>query len=459
MPSITFYGATQTTTGSKFLVKVRERTVLVECGMFQGAKEMRLRNWSPPPFDPGQVDDIILTHTHIDHTGYLPKLAREGFSGRVYATSATADLLGIVLKDAAHLQEEDAKWANKRGFSKHTPALPLYTIEDAERAIGLVIPVPYGKPTDLGGGVRFAFRDAGHILGSAIVELWIDDLKVVFTGDLGRYSVPILRDPQPIQEADYLVTESTYGNRTHQRTPSPTEELASAVNRNFDQRGCLLIPSFAVGRTQTLLYEMRRLEEQKTIPEVGVYVDSPMAIDATDVFYRHPETYDGEALGLEREGERIFSTSKTRFVRDVEESKELNSARGPLTIISASGMATGGRILHHLARKLPQRRNTVLFVGFQVSGTRGRALIDGAETIKIHGEQVSVKAQVQTIEGFSAHADCEELLTWMKGFEKPPKKAFIVHGEPEAQAALGERMQRELGWETQIPTYAEEAAL
>jgi metallo-beta-lactamase family protein len=317
LPSITFYGATGTTTGSKFLVKTHKRTVLVECGLFQGQKELRLRNWSPLPFDPASVDDIILTHAHIDHTGCLPKFVRDGFSGRVFTTPATADLLGIMLRDSAHLQEEDAQWANKRGFSRHAPALPLYTVEDAERALPLVNPVPYGKIADLGDGVALVFRDAGHILGSATVELVADGKRIAFTGDMGRYEIPIMRDPLPIPEADYLITESTYGDRTHTRSPSPTEELARMVNRNFDRRACLLIASFAVGRTQRLLYEMRELENRRLIPEVPVYVNSPMATDVTGVFYRHPETYDAEALGLTNEGERIFSTAKTRFVTTV----------------------------------------------------------------------------------------------------------------------------------------------
>lgn len=459
LPSIAFYGATGTTTGSKFLVKTQKRSILIECGMFQGRKELRLRNWAPPPFDPSSVDDIILTHAHIDHTGYLPRFAACGFSQRVFATPATVDLLDIMLKDSARLQEEDARWANKKGFSKHKPALPLYTTEQAQHALKLLVPVPYGKEQELAGGVSFVFRDAGHILGSATVELRAAGKTIVFTGDLGRYVIPILRDPQPVTEADYLVTESTYGNRRHTTSPSPTERLAQAVNRNFDKRGCLLIPSFAVGRTQRVLYEMRELEERGLIPQVPVYVNSPMATDVTDIFRKHPETYDAEALGLTTEGERIFSTARTTFVRDVAESKELNFAKGPLTIVSASGMATGGRVLHHLVHKLPDRRNTVLFVGFQASGTRGRALTEGAKAVKIQGERVRVKAKIETIDGFSAHADSEELIRWMRGFEGQPKKVFIVHGEPEGARALSGKIAREFAWETHIPTYCEEFSL
>lgn len=459
MPSIAFYGATGTTTGSKFLVKTDKRSILVECGMFQGRKELRLRNWSPLPLDPASVDDVILTHSHIDHTGYLPRFVNEGYRGRVFATAATVDLLDIMLKDSARLQEEDARWANKKGFSKHEPALPLYTTEQAERALKLLEPVRYGQEQGLGDGISFIFRDAGHILGSATVELRVRDKRIVFTGDLGRYEIPIMRDPQPVREADYLITESTYGDRRHTRSPSPVDELAHAVNRNFDRRGCLLIASFAVGRTQRLLYEMRELEERGLIPELPVYVNSPMATDVTSVFYRHPETYDAEALDLKNEGEKIFNTARTRFVRNVEESKELNFARGPLTIIAGSGMATGGRILHHMVHKLPDKRNTALFVGFQAEGTRGRTLVEGAKKLKIHGETVRVKADVEMIHGFSAHADYGELLTWMEGFAKAPERVFIVHGEPQASAAFAQRIRGRFGWETHLPEYCEEIRL
>jgi metallo-beta-lactamase family protein len=463
--SIQFLGAAGTVTGSKYLVEGEVR-FLVDCGLFQGAKKLRELNWQPSPVPPASIDHVVLTHAHIDHVGALPILARDGFKGPVWCTPATRELTEITLLDAAHLQEEDARFANEKGFSKHQPALPLYTTGDAERAIGLLRALDYEKETALAGATRIRFRDAGHILGSGIVEAVFPsgapggkEMKIVFSGDLGRYHARILRDPEPVEGADYLVVESTYGNRIHP-VDGTREGLAALITETARRGGSLVVPAFAIGRTQTLLYVLRELKAGGLIPDLPVYVDSPMAVDVTQLFCDYIEDFDQEARDLyHKTGQCPVLVSNLHLVRDTAESKKLAGNTYPSIIISASGMATGGRILHHLAERLPDARNTVLFMGFQAYGTRGQMLKDGAKEIKIHGAMVPVRARIRSVEAFSAHADRSEILEWLGHFKTPPRRTFIVHGEPEASAALAEEIRRKLGWQTHVAEYLERVEL
>ena len=454
MSTLTFLGATGNVTGSRFLLKTPEKQLLIDCGLFQGYKENRLRNWEAFPVAPSSIDAVLLTHAHIDHSGYIPRLCQQGFSGRIHCTYATQDLCGIMLRDSAHLQEEDARWANKKGFSKHKPALPLYTAEDAEKALAHFTPHFYGEDVFLTGSLRIKFKDAGHILGSSFIDVKTayqnKTRRVIFSGDLGRPSRPILWDPVQVHEVDYLVLESTYGNRLHDQKPAE-EELARVINESMQRGGVLVVPSFAVGRTQELLYFIRELEEQKKIPAVPVYVDSPMAVNATEIFKKRVGDYDLDARILELNGKHIFETSRVQFLKDAEQSKALHDIPGRAIIISASGMADGGRILHHLEHRLPGRQNTVLFIGFQAEGTRGRTILEGKPLVKIHGMEIPVRAHIENISGFSAHADYQETLAWLMGFNRPPLKTFIVHGEPDASAALAEKIRTRLGWNVVIP--------
>lgn len=463
MANIQFLGAAGTVTGSKYLVDTGRLRLLIDCGMFQGMKRLRLLNWEKPPVSPSSIQHVLVTHAHIDHSGMLPVYVRDGYQGPIWATPATRELCEISLEDAAHLQEEDARFANKKGFSKHKTALPLFTLEDAQRAIGQLRPVPYDENLQLAENATVRFRDAGHILGSAIVETEFPvdgrTLRMVFSGDLGRYNALILRDPEPVLETDYLLIESTYGNRLH-AAEETSEEMAGIINETARRGGSIVVPSFAVGRTQTLLYVLRDLKARKLIPDLPVYVDSPMAIKVTDLFCRHTAEFDEDAKKILREtGHCPILCPNLHFVRNQEMSKQLNENRFPSIIISASGMATGGRILHHLKLRLPDARNTVLFVGFQANGTRGQLLRDGAKEIKIHGEMIPVRAQIHTMESFSGHADAAEILRWLGTFRKPPKLTFVVHGEPEASAALADTIQKTLKWKTHIPEYLETAQL
>ncbi|MGC9364345.1 MAG: MBL fold metallo-hydrolase RNA specificity domain-containing protein [Fidelibacterota bacterium] len=456
MAKLTFLGATQTVTGSKFLLEAGGKKLLIDCGLFQGLKELRLRNWEDFPMDPASIDMVILTHAHIDHTGYLPKLVQLGFQGKIYATPATADLCGIMLPDSAHLQEEDAKYANKKQFSKHKPALPLYTVADAERALELFEPLPYGKKIEIGSGMTLCYRDAGHILGSAFVDIRIQQEKgerrILFSGDLGRPAQPILRDPHTVYGTDYLVIESTYGDRLHGETDRK-EDLARIINESYERGGVLIIPSFAVGRTQELLFTIRELEEEQRVPIMPIFVDSPMAIHATDVFEKNTQDHDLESKVAALKGVEILKTTDLRVAQTAEQSKAINNISDKAIIISASGMVTGGRILHHLSNRLGNPQNTVLFIGYQAEGTRGRTIMEGAEAVKIHGQQVPINAKIEQISGFSAHADYNEILAWLSNFNEAPRKIFIVHGEASQSAALGKRIAETFNWETVIPEY------
>ena len=440
--SVTFLGAAGTVTGSKHLVVAGGRTVLLDCGLFQGLKELRLRNWAAPAVAPVAVEAVVLSHAHVDHSGALPLYVRLGFRGPIYATPPTQDLLRILLLDAAHLQEEEAAVANRYGYSKHHPALPLFTAEDAEAALAHVVAVPFGTTFPVVPGIEARFRRAGHILGAATVQVDVGGTTLVYSGDLGRRNRPLLRDPEPVTHADVLLVESTYGDRVH--APAPEEALARVVREAAARGGALLVPAFAVGRTQELLWHLRVLEDAGKIPALPTYVDSPMAIAVTEVYARHTEEHD-EALRalVAAEGERL--RRRVQLVRRVEDSKALNDLDGPAIIIAGSGMATGGRILHHLTRRLSDPRTTVLLPGFQAAGTRGRSLQDGARTLRMHGQDIPVRATVTVLDGLYAHADREELLDWLGHFAAPPR-THVVHGEPPAAEALADAIRTRLRW-------------
>ncbi|MEW6434519.1 MAG: MBL fold metallo-hydrolase [Myxococcota bacterium] len=459
MATIQFLGAAGTVTGSRFLLEHEGQRVLVDCGLFQGRKELRLRNWEPQPVDPKTIDAVVLTHAHIDHTGGLPRFVRDGFRGPVYCTSGTRDLCGLLLPDSARIQEEEAQYANKEKYSKHAPALPLYGEQDAFAALKLFESFGYDRTRTIAPGIQLTFRRAGHILGSAICvfDLLSTKQRIVFTGDLGRYNAPILRDPEAVDSATTLVAESTYGDREHDQV-DPMGTLADAVNDTVKRGGVLVIPAFAVGRTQEILYRLRLLEGERRIPVLPVFVDSPMACDATPIYLSHASDHDFEMRAIAQDGDSPLRTGKTRFVTAAKESKSLNGLKEPAIIISASGMATGGRILHHLKHRLPDPKSTVLFVGYQSDGTRGRRLLDGETSVKIHGQFVDVRARVMKVSGFSAHADWTEMLRWMDGFTSPPKQVLLVHGEPSALAAL-ERRVAARGWPVAVPRHLETVEL
>lgn len=447
-PTLRFLGGAGTVTGSKYLIQAAGRQVLLDCGLFQGLKELRLRNWHAPPFQPSDIDAVVLSHAHIDHSGYLPVMAQRGFRGPVFCTPATRSLLRIMLPDAAHIQEEEAAYANRKGFSKHHPAEPLYTGRDAQNALKLLKPHTYGEVFSATDGIEVKFRRAGHILGSATIELRLGQdapLTVVFSGDLGRWGRPIIRDPELVPETDVLLVESTYGNRTHS-DGSPSEGLARVVNEAAERGGALLIPAFAVGRTQELIWRLRELEEASLVPRLPVYIDSPMATDATEIFCQHPEDHDIDMKLLMDEHRCPLCCKPYMFTRTPEESKALNHVSGAAIIIAASGMATAGRIVHHLKQRLHDQRTTVLLVGFQAAGTRGRSLQDGAKFLRMHGREVPVRATIETIDGLSAHADRLEIMRWLKGFIVPPRQTYIVHGEPNAADMLQETIAAELRW-------------
>jgi metallo-beta-lactamase family protein len=398
------------------LVRAGEHRVLLDCGLFQGLKALRLRNWGVRLPDAAHVDAVVLSHAHIDHSGYLPLLARQGFRGPIYCTSGTADLLGVVLPDSAHLQEEQAERANRKGYSKHTPALPLYTLEDAQAALRLVEPCGYGRPFAVTPSVTALLRQAGHIVGSATVELQLHGRRLVYSGDLGRYDRPILPDPEPVPVADVLLLESTYGDRPH---PAGAEDALVQIVRDAAARGgTILVPAFAVDRTQELLWMLHRLEGEGRVPVLPVYIDSLMAIEVTDIYRRHPEDYDAQMARALASGDRPLAPRNLHIARSEQESRAINGVRGPAIVISSSGMATGGRILHHLTQRLPDPRTTVLLVGFQAAGTRGRALEEGARQLKMFGQMIPVRARIERIDALSAHADAAETLRWLGGFER-----------------------------------------
>ena len=461
VPLLRFLGATGTVTGSRFLIDTPRARVLVDCGLFQGLKVLRERNWASFPVAPASIDAVVLTHAHLDHSGYLPALTRNGFTGRLFATAGTTALSRIVLPDSGHLQEEDAAYANRKGFSKHTPALPLYTEEDALRALQQFDSVSFGARREVAAGVYVTFQPSGHILGAAIVTIELDGARtraIVFSGDLGRPHHPILRPPAALPAADMVLVESTYGNRQHEDVES-IRRFEEALVRTAERGGMVVIPSFAVDRTEVILFHLRRLTRAGRIPNLPVYVDSPMALATLAIYRRALADGSPEVQAALRGADDPFDPGRLIEARRVEESIAINEQRGPGVIISASGMATGGRVLHHLAQRLPEPLNTILLVGFQAEGTRGRALADGATAIKMLGRYVAVRADVVDVPAFSVHADQREILAWLKATPRAPEVTFVVHGEPPAAAALQSGIESELGWAAAVPRYLEQVRL
>ena len=461
VPILTFLGATGTVTGSRFLIDTGGARVLVDCGMYQGLKNLRTRNWKPSPLPPAEVDAVVLTHAHLDHSGMLPVLVRDGFRGIVVSTPQTAALAALVMRDSGHLQEEEARYANEHGYSKHRPALPLYTEEDAVRVDERFSPTSFGARTPLAAGLTATLSPAGHILGSSTVLIEVGGprpRRIVFSGDLGRPEHPILRPPHPVPPADVIVVESTYGDREHEPIQGAESRLADLVRRTARRGGTVIIPAFAVDRTEVLLLALRRMTKARTIPELPVYADSPMALSVLDVYRRAVREHDPEVKPEITDGDDPFDPGTLHELRTPEESRQLDRVF-PAIIISASGMATGGRVLHHLARCLPDPRCSVVLAGFQAAGTRGRQLADGARTVKMLGRYVPVRAEVCFLDAFSVHAGASELCGWLATAPSPPDTTYLVHGEPNASEALLRRITDQLAWHAVVPHYGERVRL
>lgn len=460
---LTVLGAGRCVTGSKYLLEWKSFKLMVDCGLFQGRKELRRKNWDKLPPAARKTDAIVLTHAHIDHTGYLPRMLRQGFNGPVYCTPPTRQLLRVLLPDAAHLQEEEARYANKKGFSKHEVALPLFRLADARAALKLLKTVPFDAWHELHPGIRFRYHRQGHILGAAGIELETkvsggQKKTIFFSGDVGRYGVPILRPPEPYLGSDVLLVESTYGNRLHPNE-DPAGRLAEEIQAGVRRGGVILIPAFAVDRTQELLYMLHGLMIDGEIPTMPIYLDSPMGIEATALYTRCTPEHDVEMRQYFSEQVNPIFPSNLEVTPTSRDSRKLNALRSSAIIISASGMASGGRILHHLKLRLPHERNTVIFVGYQADGTRGRRLLEGEEEVKIHGEMIPVKAHISRISGLSAHADAEELSLWLSQREKNPERVILIHGEYEAQQAEAERFKKDFDWDCEIPEIGDELKL
>jgi metallo-beta-lactamase family protein len=455
-PVLTFLGAAGTVTGSRFLVEGAEGSILVDAGLYQGVADLRHRNWETLDLDPAGLDVVVLTHAHLDHCGYLPRLVRDGFQGPVVCTAETAALTEIVLRDSAHLQQEDAAYANAAGFSKHRPALPLYDEEDVERTLPLLEPTGYGHPVVVAPGITATLHAAGHILGSSTALVEVDGSRVLFSGDLGRPHHPLLRPPDDPPACDVVVVESTYGDREH---PPPDDDLfADAVRRTVRRGGTVLVPAFAVDRTELVLLEIDRLRRAGRIPDVPVYVDSPMALAALDVYRAAARKADGSICrGSARD--HLLDLRGIRAVHDAGESISLNDPAYPCILVSASGMATGGRVVHHLRHQLPDPRNTVVLTGYQAEGTRGRLLLEGARQVKMHGRYVPVHAEIVLVPDFSVHADAGELIAWMGRMPAPPRTAYVVHGEPRSAHALADRIGHDLDWTAVVPRFGERVRL
>lgn len=449
---MTFLGAAGTVTGSKYLLEHRDQHVLIDCGLFQGYKQLRLHNWDTFQLPVGELGAIVLTHAHLDHSGYLPVLVRSGYRGPVYATPATCELVKILLLDSGRLQEEAAEFANRHGFSRHHPALPLYTEQDAERALKLLRPVELHHRVEIAAGMTIQFRCAGHILGATTVEVIADGITLVCSGDLGRPDDPLMFAPEPVEQADYLLVESTYGDRKHP-AESPEAQLAEVITRTSLRHGITLVPSFAVGRAQLLMYHLYRLKQRHAIPDVPIYLNSPMATDVTSLYQRFRSEH---RLSLE-ECEGMCHVAK--FVRSTADSIKLDQQRAPAVIIAASGMATGGRVIHHLKALAPNPINTLLMPGFQAGGTRGAQIVAGAPSVRIHGKDVPIRAEVVPMETLSAHADADEIIQWLRGFKRPPRHTYVVHGEPNASDVLRRRISLELGWSVSVPEYRDSVEL
>lgn len=463
---LTFLGAAQNVTGSRYLVEVGDSKLLVDCGLYQ-EREYRARNWDPFPVSPAALNAVLLTHAHIDHCGLLPRLVHAGYGGPVYCTDATADIARIMLLDSAGLQEEDAAYKRKRhereGRKGPYPEVPLYTTDDAHDCFPLFKPVRYGQPVAVGEHFEATFHEAGHVLGSAMVSLRVrehgEERTLVFSGDIGRWNKPILRDPTLFEAADYVVVESTYGDRLHEEQSSIADELAEVVTSTVDRKGNVVVPSFALERAQEVLYYLNELLVERRIPPLVVFVDSPMAVSITEVFQRHPELFDRDMMELMKQHRSPFDFPGLTMVRTVEQSKAINSIAGSVMVIAGSGMCTGGRIKHHLAANISRRESTVLFVGYQAFGTLGRHIVDGAKEVRVLGRERRVRARIAQIHGFSAHADRDELMRWLGGFKSAPRRVFVVHGEPETAAAFADHVQAEMGWEVSVPSYEGTAVL
>jgi metallo-beta-lactamase family protein len=469
MTTLTCLGAARTVTGSKHLLETGNHKVLVDSGLFQGLKALRERNWQPLPIRADAIDNVVLTHAHLDHCGFLPRLVAQGFRGRIFCTPATAELTRVVLTDSAKLQEEDAERANRMQYSKHKPALPLYTVADAARAMGMLEPVGYNRPVPVAPGIEAEFLNAGHLLGSAYARVKVAESgqTILFGGDLGRYSRPVLPDPSPVSEADILLVESTYGDRVHEADDGGAR-VARIITETAKRGGKVIVPAFALGRVEELLYWVGHLEVTKAIPTLPVYVDSPMAAEVLSIYRHRLDELDPEIEEMGRIDTRAksghrqmcaFCTSRLKVVSSIPESRAVQESHEPCIVISASGMATGGRVLHHLRHALPDGRNTVMLAGFQAQGTRGRLLKEGAKMVRIHGQEVPVRAHIESIDAMSAHADSNEIMQWLKNFTRPPKLTCLVHGEAVPMDTLKARIERELKWTVKTPEPGEKIAL
>lgn len=452
---LTFLGATGTVTGSKYLLEDGTQNIMIDCGLFQGLKELRLRNWDEPPVDPLKMNALLLTHAHLDHSGYIPKIVKNGFKGPIYCSEATFDLCKILLPDSGYIQEEDAERANRYNYTKHKPALPLYTKQEAEDCLQYFKPVDFGRPHRLGDNLSFTLYRAGHILGASFIRVTDGSgTSILFSGDMGRLNDPVMKAPAQIQDADYLVVESTYGDRLHDKS-DPAGDIEKVVNQTAGRGGTVVIPAFAVGRAQALMYYIYKLKNEGRIPKnLPVYLDSPMAINASELLCKHlndhrlPKNMCMDVCGI------------ANYTRTTEESKAIDQSNNvPKIIISASGMATGGRVLHHLKHYVGDKRNTILLAGFQAAGTRGDRLARGETEIKIHGQMWPVRAQIIKMDNMSAHADYSEILTWMENFSSPPRKVFVTHGEPEAAKAMQEKIKEKFGWDAVVPDYMQSEEL
>ncbi len=460
-----FLGGAGNVTGSAYLLEASGKRLLVDCGLYQ-EWELKSRNWQFP-VPANSIDAILLTHAHLDHSGRLPKLVKDGFRGKIYCTGVTVKLAEIMLKDAGHIQEEDALTKKKRhereGRKGPYPEIPLYTVGDAAKTIPLFEPVNYGESVEISDGIKATFHDAGHVLGSAMIKVSIqqgsDERSIIFSGDIGRWNAPILRDPTVFDKADYVLVESTYGNRRHESMKYIKEELAEVILSTIKTGGDIVVPSFALERAQEILFYIRELRNEKRIPMVMVFVDSPMAINITEVFENHPEYFDKETMAVVRKGLSPFDFPGLKMTRTTEESKAINTIKGTVMIIAGSGMCTGGRVKHHMVANISRPESTILFVGYQASGTLGRQILDGAEKVRIFGQYLPVRARVVNIDGFSAHADKDELLKWLSGLKSPPRRVFVVHGEPDSAGELSSVIKEKMGWNVSIPAFLDEAVL
>ena len=450
--TLQFLGAANTVTGSRYLLEIDKRRVLIDCGMFQGHKYLRERNWAAFPVDPATIEMVLLTHAHIDHSGYLPALVKQGFKGKVYCTAASRELCAILLPDSGYLLEEQARYARKKGYSKHANPEPLYTRDDAEACLKYFRAHDFEKPLKIMPGVSARFLRAGHILGAAQISLDIHGRTLHFSGDMGRPNDPLMKPPVPLVQADVLVCESTYGDRVHPEIDTQAE-LAPIISRVAARGGVVVIPAFAVGRAQILMLQIARLQAQGLIPKVPVYLNSPMAIDATEIYRQHHDEHNIS------EADCRLMTGLATMVHSAEESKTLNMRSGPMIIISASGMATGGRVLHHIEAFGPDPRNAIVLAGYQAGGTRGALLAGGAKSVRMFGREVPINAEVLTLQSFSSHADSNELIAWMRTAQKPPGMTYITHGEPDAADILRGRVKRELGWTCRVPEQLEQVQL